>query len=216
MLKIHLFQRIRRPSLSRGIPILLILALLGACGASDGEDRQQPALSSGQEGSETASEPGGPGVTTRESRGTRTSQGKPEAAAGATSAPSQERLPPPGEAWVIFSGDTVTAELARTPAEREQGLMYREDLPPGRGMLFVFQDAQYRSFWMRNTFIPLDIAYLDENLRIVDIQPMEPQTEDGHPSAQPAMFALEVPQGWFAAQGIGVGDQARLVFGPGG
>jgi len=177
MPKIRPFLRIWRPSLSRGIPILLTLALLGACGASDGGDRQQPAFSSG---------------------------------------PSQEHLPPPGQAWVIFSGDTVTVELARTPAEREQGLMYREELPAGRGMLFMFQDAQYRSFWMQNTFIALDIAYMDENLRIVDIQPMEPQTEEGHPSAQPAMFALEVPQGWFAAQGIAVGDQARLVFGPGG
>lgn len=83
-------------------------------------------------------------------------------------------------------------------------------------MLFIFQDAQPRSFWMRNTFISLDIAYLDENLRIVDIQAMEPETEEGHPSAQPAMFALEVPRGWFAARGIQVGDQARLVFGPGG
>lgn len=127
----------------------------------------------------------------------------------------QERLPPPGEAWVIFGGDTVQVELARTPAEREQGLMNREALPEGRGMLFIFQDAQIRSFWMRNTFIPLDIAYIDENLRIIDIQAMEPENEDPHPSAQPAMFALEVPMGWFEMMGIAVGDQARLVFGPG-
>lgn len=128
----------------------------------------------------------------------------------------QERLPPPGEGWVIFGTDTVEVELARTPQEREQGLMYRENLPEGRGMLFIFTDSQYRSFWMRNTYIPLDIAYIDENLRIVDIQAMEPQSEDGHPSAQPAMFALEVPRGWFASRGIGVGTEARLVFGPGG
>jgi uncharacterized membrane protein (UPF0127 family) len=106
-------------------------------------------------------------------------------------------------------------ELARTPEERATGLMYREELPEGRGMLFVFQDSQIRSFWMRNTFIALDIAYLDENLRIVDIQPMEPETEDDHPSARPAMFALEVPQGWFASKGIAVGAEAQVVFGPG-
>jgi uncharacterized membrane protein (UPF0127 family) len=129
---------------------------------------------------------------------------------------AQQHLPPPGEAWVIFGTDTVGVELARTPEEREQGLMYRESLPDGRGMLFLFPDAQYRSFWMHNTYIPLDIAYMDENLRIVDIQAMDPQTDAGHQSAQPAMFALEVPQGWFESKGIPVGAQARLVFGPGG
>ncbi len=130
--------------------------------------------------------------------------------------PAQERHPPTGEAWVIFGSDTVEAELARTPEERAQGLMYREELPAGRGMLFIFEDAQLRSFWMQNTFIPLDIAYLDANLRVIDIQAMEPETEDAHPSTRPAMFALEVPQGWFGEAGIGVGSQARLVFGPGG
>jgi len=127
----------------------------------------------------------------------------------------QERLPPRGEAWVIFDSDTVRAEVARTPEEREQGLMFRESLEEGRGMLFIFPDAQTRSFWMRNTLIPLDIAYIDENLRIVDIQAMTPQTEDPHPSAEPAMFALEVPQGWFRERGIDVGSAARLVLGPG-
>jgi uncharacterized membrane protein (UPF0127 family) len=132
-----------------------------------------------------------------------------------TQSTQQERLPPSGEAWVIFGSDTVEVELARTPAEREAGLMYREDLLEGRGMLFIFPDAQIRSFWMRNTFIPLDIAYIDENLRIIDIQAMEPETEDAHPSSRPAMFALEVPLGWFAKMGIEAGAQARLVFGPG-
>ena len=93
--------------------------------------------------------------------------------------------------------------------------MYREELAEGRGMLFVFQDAQHRSFWMKNTLIPLDIAYIDENLKIIDIQAMEPETEDAHPSARPAMFALEVPLGWFAKMGINAGAQAQLVFGPG-
>ena len=127
----------------------------------------------------------------------------------------QERLPPRGEAWVIFEADTVLAEVARTASEREEGLMYRESMEDGRGMLFVFSDSQIRSFWMRNTLIPLDIAYLDESLRIVDIQGMEPETDDSHPSARPAMFALEVPWGWFGKKQIEVGAQARIVFGPG-
>jgi uncharacterized membrane protein (UPF0127 family) len=117
---------------------------------------------------------------------------------------------------VIFGADTVLAELARTPEERAQGLMYRENLPQGRGMLFIFPDSQMRSFWMSNTFIPLDIAYLDAEMKIVDIQAMEPESLDSHPSALPAMFALEVPLGWFAGKGIKVGAQARMVFGPGG
>jgi uncharacterized membrane protein (UPF0127 family) len=93
--------------------------------------------------------------------------------------------------------------------------MYRESLANGQGMLFIFPDAMTRSFWMKNTFIPLDIAYMDAELRIVDIQAMEAESLDGHPSAQPAMFALEVPLGWFGEMGIGVGARARVVFGPG-
>ena len=128
----------------------------------------------------------------------------------------QGRLPPPGHAWVIFDADTVQAEVARTPEERERGLMFRESLAKGEGMLFVFPDAQYRSFWMKDTFIPLDIAYLDADLKIVDILPMEPQTTEPQASTRPAMFALEVPRGWFAEEDIAAGAQARLVFGPGG
>ena len=203
--EIHgLMHRLRRVH-GRTMGGLLAAALLGACGSSGGEGPRGSAMDSGDGNATTDT------VTVEEGRPD-PEMGPP----GSPSAPLQERLPPRGEAWVIFDGDTVAAELARTPAEREQGLMYREELPQGRGMLFIFQDAQYRSFWMRNTFIPLDIAYLDENLRIVDIQPMEPESEEGHPSAQPAMFALEVPRGWFAAQGIQVGAQAELVFGPGG
>ena len=140
-----------------------------------------------------------------------------ESASGLRETPSdaQERLPPRGEAWVIFEADTVLAEVARTASEREEGLMYRESLEDGRGMLFVFSDSQIRSFWMRNTLIPLDIAYLDESLRIVDLQGMEAETDDPHPSARPAMFALEVPRGWFGKKRIEVGTQARIVFGPG-
>lgn len=136
-------------------------------------------------------------------------------APGGTPVAQQERRPPRGEVWVIFQGDTVVAEVARTAEEREEGLMYRESLEYGRGMLFVFQDSQVRSFWMKNTLIPLDIAYIDENLTVIDIQSMAPETEDAHTSSGPAMFALEVPEGWFEREGIGVGAQARLVFGPG-
>lgn len=116
-------------------------------------------------------------------------------------------------AWVIFGKDTVVAEVARTEEERTKGLMYREDLPNGRGMIFVFPQAAVRSFWMQNTYVPLDIAYMDPSYRVVDIQQMAPLTTDLHESAAPFMFALEVPQGWFAAHGIEVGAVARIIFG---
>lgn len=126
---------------------------------------------------------------------------------------SQARIPPRGLAWVVFGGDTVRAEVARTDQERARGLMERESLPEGTGMLFIFPDVAPRSFWMQNTYIPLDIAFMDAEGVIVDIQPMEPLDETFTESAAPAMFALEVPQGWFAGQGIGVGDRATMVFG---
>jgi uncharacterized membrane protein (UPF0127 family) len=93
--------------------------------------------------------------------------------------------------------------------------MYRESLAKGKGMLFVFPDSQIRSFWMKDTFIPLDIAYMDAEFKIVDIKAMEPESTESLPSALPAMFALEVPRGWFEEKGISVGAQARFVFGPG-
>ena len=80
-------------------------------------------------------------------------------------------------------------------------------------MIFVFETEEVRSFWMQDTFIPLDIAYLDANARIIDIQQMEPETTRMHTSSGPAMFALEVPQGWFAEMEIEVGAQAEIVFG---
>ncbi len=122
-------------------------------------------------------------------------------------------LPPAGYAWVIFGADTVVAEVAATADERAQGLMYRDDVPDGTGMLFVFQDSQPRSFWMANTYVALDIAYMDPSYRIVDVIAMEPLVTDSYPSDAPAMFALEVRQGWFGEQGIGVGSQANIVFG---
>ena len=113
---------------------------------------------------------------------------------------------------VIFGNDTVRAEVANTPATRSQGLMNRDAVPDGTGMLFVFDNEAIRSFWMRDTYVALDVAFIDANFRIVDIQQMEPQTSDVHDGARPAMFALEVRQGWFAEKGIEVGDRCQLIF----
>jgi uncharacterized membrane protein (UPF0127 family) len=121
--------------------------------------------------------------------------------------------PGPGTALLIFGNDTVRAEVASTPGQRSQGLMGRAEVPAGTGMLFVFEDEEVRSFWMRNTLVSLDIAFMDSEFRIVDIQQMEARSEDFYDSSEPAMYALEVPVGWLAAQGIRVGDRAQVVFG---
>ena len=109
--------------------------------------------------------------------------------------------PPATTALVIFGSDTVRAEVASTAAARGQGLMYRDAVPEGTGMLFVFDREALRSFWMQNTYVALDVAFIDANFTIVDIQQMEPETTDIHDGARPAMFALEVRQGWFRRKG---------------
>jgi len=155
-----------------------------------------------------------PGCAPAEGDGAPPSQGAEPAAAqvaGAAARPAPR--PTPGHAWVIFGADTVVAEVARTPEERAEGLMYRQELPDGTGMLFVFDDNQVRSFWMQNTYVALDIAFLDPAFTVVDIQQMSPMTTDPHESKLPAMFALEVREGWFAEQGIAVGARAQVVFG---
>ena len=95
-------------------------------------------------------------------------------------------------ALVVIGSDTVRAEVANTAETRSQGLMNRVAVPDGTGMLFVFPREGERSFWMQNTYVALDVAFIDRNFRIVDIQQMEPETTDIHDGAKPAMFALEV------------------------
>jgi uncharacterized membrane protein (UPF0127 family) len=104
----------------------------------------------------------------------------------------------------------VKAEIARTGAERAQGLMYRKELEDGSGMLFVFDRDEILSFWMKNTLIPLSIAYIASDGRIVEIYDMEPGNLNPVKSSRSVRYALEVPQGWFARAGIGPGS--RLVI----
>ena len=100
----------------------------------------------------------------------------------------------------------VRVEIANTPAEREQGLMGRTELAEDAGMLFVFSREGTGAFWMKDTLIPLSIAYIDAGGRIVDIQDMQPLDETPHPPAAPYRYALEVNQGFFAQRGIEVGN----------
>ncbi len=124
-----------------------------------------------------------------------------------------EPRPPAGHAWVIFGADTVLVEVAATSDERAAGLMYRDEVPDGTGMLFVFPDVSVRSFWMANTYVPLDLAFLDTSFDVVDVIQMQPLVTESYTSRAPAMYGLEVRQGWLAEHGIGVGARAEVVFG---
>ena len=100
------------------------------------------------------------------------------------------------------NGHKLTVEVASTNAARMQGLMHRRILPEDRGMLFVFPDVERHAMWMMNTYIPLSVAFLDENGVIINIEDMKPHTQDAHPAAKPAKYALEVNLGWFRKRGI--------------
>jgi uncharacterized membrane protein (UPF0127 family) len=104
----------------------------------------------------------------------------------------------------------ILAEVARTAAERETGLMFRRSLAEGEGMLFVFERDQTLSFWMKNTLIPLSIAYISYNGRILEIHDMEPQNLTPVRSGRSARYALEVPRGWFERTGVKPGDTLAL------
>lgn len=103
----------------------------------------------------------------------------------------------------------VTAEIAATDETRQIGLMHRFSLPPDHGMLFVHDAPRMLSFWMRNTYVPLSIAFIDGNGRIINIEDMAPQVERLTWSAGPALYALEMKKGWFAQKGIGPGAEVK-------
>jgi uncharacterized membrane protein (UPF0127 family) len=104
----------------------------------------------------------------------------------------------------------IRAELAATPNTRSTGLMHRRSLGPNQGMLFVFPDRAGHCFWMRNTLLPLSIAFIADDGRIVNIADMEPMTENPHCPAQAVRLALEMEQGWFARRGIEAGQRLGL------
>ena len=104
----------------------------------------------------------------------------------------------------------VRAEIAITAEERSQGLMHRKKLPDGEGMLFVFERDEVLSFWMKNTLIPLSIAFVASDGRIIDIKDMYPHDENSVVSSRSVRYALEVPQGWFARAGVNEGDVIRI------
>lgn len=108
------------------------------------------------------------------------------------------------------NGHRILAEVADTAAERDRGLMFRTALPADQGMLFVYPDDARHCMWMRNTHVPLSVAFLDAQRRVINTDEMAPRTEVSHCAAGPARYVLEMPAGWFAAHGVGPG--ARLEF----
>jgi len=96
----------------------------------------------------------------------------------------------------------IQAEVAADFASRARGLMHRKALAPNAGMLFIFDEPGPQCMWMKNTFVPLSVAFLDERGEIINIADMTPHSEQAHCAARPARYALEMNRGWFAARGI--------------
>jgi uncharacterized membrane protein (UPF0127 family) len=108
----------------------------------------------------------------------------------------------------------ITAEVAANDATRTRGLMFRKALPSNHGMLFIFDTRAIHCFWMRNTLIPLSIAFIEDDGTIVNIHDMKPLDESTRCPAKPVRFALEMTQGWFASRGIGPGSKLGRLPAP--
>ena len=113
------------------------------------------------------------------------------------------------EVTLVVGGNKLTAEVASTDVQRSTGLMHRRMLPENRGMLFIFPDVAMHGMWMMNTFVPLSVAFLDREGRIINIEDMQPQTQNSHTAAKPAKYALEMNLGWFAKRGIKPGTKVE-------
>ncbi|MGI4982900.1 MAG: DUF192 domain-containing protein [Janthinobacterium lividum] len=107
----------------------------------------------------------------------------------------------------------IHAEVAANDADREQGLMYRKSLAPNSGMLFVFDERAGHCFWMKNTLIPLSIAFMGDDGTISDIDEMAAETENNHCPTRAGRYALEMEQGWFTKHGVRPGMQIKGLSG---
>ena len=160
----------------------VVLAILAACSDDDGADPTPSA------------EPSGTAAAT--------------VSAIHTSSPA----PAPTAVFTTASGETVEleVEIADDAVERQQGLMLRESLPENSGMIFIFDGDHLAGFWMKDTLIPLSIAFVTSDGTILDIQDMEPETLESHRPPDVYRNAIEVNQGWFDRNGIDVGDSVTL------
>ena len=103
----------------------------------------------------------------------------------------------------------INAEVARTDEQHSIGLMFRSSMPTNDGMLFVFERAGVQCFWMKNTLLPLSVAFIADDGSIANIEAMKPQTLDSHCSVKPVRFVLEMNDGWFARRGIKPGMKIK-------
>ena len=126
-----------------------------------------------------------------------------QASAWAADAPGKPQQLPTTTLGISFYN--IKAELAQTERQREIGLMHRTAMGANDGMIFVFERAGTQCFWMKNTLIPLSVAFLDEDGTVVNTDEMAPQTEDAHCSAKPVRYVLEMNKGWFSKRGIKAG-----------
>lgn len=142
------------------------------------------------------------------------------AGCGNTLTPTTAVTPTPGQSKLTTILATITTannqavnltlELARTDKEQETGLMGRDSVPDGTGMLFVFKAPGSISFWMKDTKLPLSIAFIDSSGKILDIQDMQAYSEALHSPGQPYQYALEVGQGWFGRVEVKAGDKLNF------
>jgi hypothetical protein len=107
----------------------------------------------------------------------------------------------------------IRAEVVAEGEARARGLMHRKSLAQNAGMLFIFDDPGIHCMWMKNTLIPLSVAFVDDRGAIVNIEDMEPHSLESHCAARPVKYALEVNRGWFAAKGIGPGSRVGGIPG---
>jgi uncharacterized membrane protein (UPF0127 family) len=127
----------------------------------------------------------------------------------ATLAPAQDGPQKLAQVRLNAGIHNINAEVASTPQQREIGLMFRNAMPVNDGMLFVFDQPGQQCFWMRNTLIPLSVAFIADDGSVVNIDDMKPQTLDSHCSAKAVRFVLEMNEGWFAKRGIKAGSRLR-------
>lgn len=131
----------------------------------------------------------------------------------ANDASAQDTAQPPLPVVRLTAGMyNINAEVAQTGRQRAYGLMHRVELAQNAGMLFIFEQEGTQCFWMRNTLIPLAIAFLDNSGHIVNLDEMQPQRDDSHCSTQPVRYVLEMNTGWFTQRGLKPGD--RVTGGP--
>ena len=118
------------------------------------------------------------------------------------------------ERTIHIKDQSILVEVAKSPKERAQGLMHRKSWGKHQGMLFIFEREEVLSFWMKNTHLPLSIAFFNKDRYLVDLQDMTPhkgpKTPPTYKSQTKALYALEVPKGWFKKHGIGLGSRLRL------